>query len=52
MKPTFFENGKKAVFAQKIEYPSIGHFITLTWIFGINENVIWTHNNKYVKLFS
>ena len=40
MELTLFEIGKKTIFLQKIQHPLHGFHIALTFIFGVNKDVI------------
>ena len=40
MEPTYFQIGKKPILLQKIQDPLHGFHVALTFIFGINEDVI------------
>ena len=50
MKLALFEIDKKAIFPYFFKNPLNNIDIGLTWVFGLNENIIKINNNKNVKL--
>ena len=51
MQMTLFEVGKKTMFSQFIEHPADSIDVNLTYIFGVNQDVIQINNYENVKFF-
>ena len=51
MKMTFFEISKKTVFPQLFEELSNGPHVALTFILGVNQDVIQADNDKNIEFF-
>ena len=52
MKSTLFQIGIEAMFPQNVQHLSNSFYVTLAWVFGIDENIIQINNDKNVKLLS
>ena len=50
MKLAFFQIGKKLILEQKIKYLLHGLYMTVVFIFGVNEDVIQVNNDKNIEL--
>ena len=48
MKPTFLQVSKKGMLPGLIQNPAYGLNARLALIFGIDQDIIQIHNNKYI----
>ena len=51
MKTTLFQVGKQAVFLEFCEDLPNSFHVTLTGVYGINQNVIKVHNDENIMFF-
>ena len=51
MKTTLFQVGKQAVFLEFPKNPQDSFHVTLSGVFGVNQNVIEVHDNENIKFF-
>ena len=52
MKMTLFEIGKKIIFPKFLENLSNGIDVSLTWVLGVDKDVIKVNNDKDIKSLS
>ena len=50
MKPILLQIGKKTVFAEVLEYPTNGFYVSLAGIFVLDQDVVQIYNNKNIEL--